>query len=147
MSFGHLRFHLSLLMELGYGHRKRRKFGQTAIAAHVLLFAILISAMVNAFGQSSNPAQSVPALSDTEYRQKDLEIRVQNQKIELKKAWITAVATSLPILAGLLAVSATIFTARRAVIGQFAVKAAEIALQGEGLDRLTNSLRANVSHS
>jgi hypothetical protein len=29
--------------------------------------------MVNAFGQSSNPAQSVPALSDTEYRQKDLE--------------------------------------------------------------------------
>jgi hypothetical protein len=98
----------------------------------MLLLFFLVTSVV--FAQSQ--PQPAPSLSDDEYRSRDLAIKERALENEDKKAWIAALGTGVPILLGLLTLTASIFSVRRTVIAQFTTKAAELALQGEGVNEV-----------
>jgi hypothetical protein len=98
----------------------------------MLLFFLLVASAVFAQSQS----QSAPSISDDEYRRRDLEIKERALNNEDKKAWIAALGTGVPILLGLLTLTASIFSVKRTVVAQFTTKAAELALQGERIEEV-----------
>jgi hypothetical protein len=67
-----------------------------------------------------------------------LELRSRAINVELEKAYITGVATAVPIVVALFALMDTIWAARKTMIAQFTAKAAELALQGEGTGEVLN---------
>jgi hypothetical protein len=67
-----------------------------------------------------------------------LELRSRAINVELEKAYITGVATAVPIVVALFALMGTIWAARKTMIAQFTAKAAELALQGEGTGEVLN---------
>lgn len=113
---------------------------ELTIVRYVLMLLLCFLAASAVFAQSQ--PQPAPSLSEDEYRRRDLEIKERALKNEDKKAWIAALGMGVPILVGLLTLTVSIFQVKKTVVAQFATKAAELALRGEGVEEVVN--RANL---
>jgi hypothetical protein len=109
---------------------------ELTIMRYVLMLLLCFLVVSAVFAQSQPPP--APSLSDDEYRRRDLEIKERALKNEDKKAWIAALGMGVPILVGLLTLAASIVQVKKTVVAQFATKAAELALQGEGVEEVLN---------
>lgn len=115
---------------------KRRHYSTQTIMRYSLVMLILLILAPSAIAQPQN--QPSDALSENDYRKKDLEIKNRAIDVEEKKVWTSALATSVPIVVALFALIGTIMAARRTLVANFTAKAAELALQGEGPQEIIN---------
>jgi hypothetical protein len=101
----------------------------------LLVVTVVFSPVRSALAQPSAQPRS---LSEDEYRRRDLELRARAIQAEEMKARASFWAVGVPISLALVTLAGSIWAARRTVIAQFSVKAAELALQGEGPQEVLN---------
>jgi hypothetical protein len=120
----------------------------------LVLVELFATALVLFFGWTLSPLQAQPQpaipFSEGEYRERDLEIKRQDldlrrkaMHLERQKAWLSALATIVPIIAGAVAVWGVIVSANRSANAALTAstrtteatlitKLTELSLQGEG---------------
>jgi hypothetical protein len=113
-----------------YGLAKR------IITLKLVMLLLLPTSAVTALAQTQIPP--VQAVSEAEYRLWELRLRERALDIEIRKAWVSGLSVSIPILVAVLALAGTIWAARQTVVAQFAAKAAELALMGEDAPEIIN---------
>lgn len=114
----------------------RCRYSKQTMMRYILASLLLFVSSPIMFAQPApQPGES---LSESDYRKRDLEIKSRAIDVEEKKAWTSALTTSVPIVVALFALVGTIIAARRTLIANFTAKAAELALQGEGPEEIIN---------
>ena len=108
---------------------KEHQSPELAIMRYVLMLLLFFLVASGVFAQSQ--PQPAPSLPDDLYRTRDLDIKE-------RAAWISALGTGVPILLGVITFMFSIFQVKKTVVAQFAAKAAELALQGEGRKEVLN---------
>lgn len=114
----------------------QRNYSKRTVIGHVLAVFLLLVMAPSVLAEPQT--QSTDALSESEYRKRDLEIKNRAIDVEERKAWTSGLATSVPIVVALFALVGTIVAARRTLVANITAKAAELALEGEGPQEVIN---------
>ncbi len=106
----------------------------------VVALLLLCGISMPEVGAQTAPVRSSPSvpLSEDDYRQRDLLLREKQLELEKTKAWASALAIGVPIVAAVIALVGTAMAAKKTLIATFTAKAAELALHGEGPQEVLN---------